>query len=190
VGTARTKQRALEVALPLAGRRRLHAFSSGTLRFSLRKAFHAAARERACARSPATTLDIFLTENRRVPFPGSASHLAPATSGASPCEEPPFTATESTSPPRTREAGSSSSNARSDAECIKRSRRDQVLFDARAKKICTSIDSFGWSDPLSSRHFNDRFCARRTHAREHHRFTGATRRRSSKKLKIITVRID
>jgi len=94
VGTARTKQRALKVASPLAGRRRLHAFSSGTLHFSLRKAFHAATRERACARSPATTLDIFLIENRRVPFPGSASHLAPATSGASPCGEPPFTATE------------------------------------------------------------------------------------------------
>ena len=72
-----TKQRAPEVDLPPAGRRRLHAFSSETLRFSLRKVLHIAARENACASPPATTLDLFLIENRRVPLPGSATHLRP-----------------------------------------------------------------------------------------------------------------
>jgi hypothetical protein len=70
----RTVQRAPEVVLPLAGRRRLRAFSSETLRFSFRKVLHAATREHAYASSPATPLDIFLTENRRVPFPGPATH--------------------------------------------------------------------------------------------------------------------
>src|SRR2546423_13257087 len=74
--------------------RRLHAFCSRTLRFSLRKVLHAATRNSACAPSPATTFDIFLIENRRVPFSGAAPHLAPATSGVSPFEEPPSTATE------------------------------------------------------------------------------------------------
>jgi len=72
-----TEQRAPEVDLPPAGRRRLHVFCSRTLRFSLRKVLHAAVRENAFASSPATTLDLFLIENRRVPFPGPATLLHP-----------------------------------------------------------------------------------------------------------------
>jgi hypothetical protein len=38
---------------------------------------HAAVRENACASSPTTTLDVFLTENRRVLFSGPATLLHP-----------------------------------------------------------------------------------------------------------------
>jgi hypothetical protein len=69
------------------------------------------------------------------PLSRLATLLRSATSGASPFEEPPHLTNRIRVPFQDQRAGSSPSGARSVANSNHVARRDQVIFDAYAKKI-------------------------------------------------------
>ena len=86
-------------------------------RFPFSKPLHALACENAFASSPVAALHNLLLENCRIPLarrPGASRFTH---RGASPCEDSPPLATQFASHPRTSEAGSSLSGARSVSEC-------------------------------------------------------------------------
>ena len=110
-------------------------------RFPFSKPLHALACESAFASSPVAALHNLLLENCRIPLarrPGASRFTYRS---ASPCEDSPPLATQFASHPRTSEAGSSLSGARSVSECssvlfiVKRDlMRSQKIFRTNAKR--------------------------------------------------------
>ena len=113
---------------------------SKKLRFSLRKPLHLLVCENACASSPTITLHILPIENRRILLPGTAGASCVRDVRCIPFRrDTPYRKLNLT---RISEPAScsSSSDARSVADCRCASRSCQAVCDARRKKICKSND--------------------------------------------------